>query len=99
MKCADKSGKVSQTFSYMGSHSIEIYLIHFFFAFKFPELGKYLLGLEFYGTSLFIQIMYSIVVSTIIIALCLSVAKIISHSKILSFFLLGKSKVFLICLT
>jgi fucose 4-O-acetylase-like acetyltransferase len=93
-KCANNPNKIFKYFSYLGIHSIEIYLIHFFFAFRFTELGDYLAGVNFYGTSIMIQIIYSIVVSVIVVALCLGVAKIINCSKILSFFLLGKNQSF-----
>ena len=83
-------GRSFKVFSLLGKRSIEIYLIHFFFAFKLTELGEYLAGITFYGTSLLIQIVYSTVVSIIIIAISLGIANVISSSKILSFMLLGK---------
>lgn len=83
-------GRGFKVFSLLGKRSIEIYLIHFFFAFKLTELGDYLVGVTFYGTNLLIQIVYSTVVSAIIITLCLGVTKIIERSKSLSFLLLGK---------
>jgi len=77
-------------FSLFGKHSIGIYLIHFFFSFRLTELGDYLLKVDFYGTSLLIQIVYSIVVSFIIVGLCLGISKILSTGKILNLLLLGK---------
>jgi fucose 4-O-acetylase-like acetyltransferase len=94
IKCADNSSKAFKFFSYLGVHSIEIYLIHFFFTFRFTELGEYLIEVKFYGTSLLIQIVYSIIVSVIITALSLGVAKMINCSRSLSFFLLGKKQNF-----
>jgi fucose 4-O-acetylase-like acetyltransferase len=93
----ERGGKkvgVLNLFSYLGTHSIEIYLIHFFFTFRLTELGDYLIGIEFYGTSLLIQIVYSIIVSMIVIGISLGVYRIISKSKVLSFILFGKKQNF-----
>jgi fucose 4-O-acetylase-like acetyltransferase len=88
--CLNNQSKGFIIFSYLGVHSIEIYLIHFFFTFRLIELGTYLVSIKFYGTNLLIQLLYSIVISVIVIGLSLGVARIISNSKILSFILLGK---------
>jgi hypothetical protein len=82
--------KYFDVFCLLGEHSLEIYLFHFFFAFRLTDFGDYLLGIKDYGASIVIQVVYSAIITIIVIFLSLGIAKIINYSKILSFLFLGK---------
>ena len=78
---------------WLGRHSMEIYILHFFFMTKFPELGDYTIKVfENKGLSpVFVfQFLTSFFESCIIIVLCCIAINIISKSKLLSKLLFGR---------
>ena len=78
----------------IGRHSLEIYIIHFFFLFRIYPIGEFVLeqaNTDGGGRTIFFaQATTSFVASVIIIALCYLVMNIINKSNILSQMLLGR---------
>lgn len=79
----------------IGQKTLYIYLMHMFVSLKIVQLGDYCLWLVQTGKMGFvscfvIQLLYSVVVSYILIRLSLYAAKWIETSKVLSFLMLGK---------
>ena len=78
----------------IGRHSLEIYIIHFFFLFRMYPVGDYVLEQANTNgggrTILFVQIITSFTASLIIIALSYIVMNVINKSNILSQILLGR---------
>ena len=78
----------------IGRHSLEIYIIHFFFLFRMYPVGDFVLRLANADgggrTIFFVQITTSFAASVIIIALCYIIMNIINKSNILSQILLGR---------
>lgn len=91
------SGKLVSCLQYLGKMSLEIYLIHFFFVFRFIPMGEWskhlvTLGGEGMITVMVAQLVYSLAISVIVIFICLIVAACIKKSEILSQLLLGRTK-------
>ena len=82
--------------SFLGRHSLEIYLFHFFFIIHIPFVGKCLVdcaergGFEWTITAMTIELLYSFAVGLIVIGLSLLMARLVSCSKLYSFLFLGK---------
>lgn len=90
------TGKVNEYLQEIGQKTLYIYLMHMFFSLKIVQLGDYFMGLSQtdklgFVSCFVIQLLYSVVVSYILIRLSLYAAKMIETSKVLSFLMLGKS--------
>lgn len=73
----------------MGVHSLEIYVLHIFFYISLPWIGGVLDSLKC-RTSLVLQLVYSLLASSIIIAICFAVISVVSKSSLLNRILFGK---------
>ena len=88
-------GSIIDYFKRIGKETLYIYILHFFFAFKIIQLGDYFIWLSQtskmgYVTCFTLQLIYSILVSFIIVRLTLFTTKLIKTSKILSLLLFGE---------
>lgn len=84
-------------FSYLGRHSLDIYLFHTFFLLNITSIGSYIIScvektnFEMTNTALTIELLSSFVGALIAISLSIVVSSFISKSKLLAFVFLGKS--------
>ena len=89
-------GRIINTLRYLGKHSLEIYILHFYFAFKLPEVGLRVIELSKTGvayditTALNIQLLLSVTMSCVICLLCILTFKILRFSNILSLIIFGR---------
>lgn len=81
----------------MGRYSLHIYLLHGYFQIRNIDFGQYLLSLADKNVnSLSItlcttQLIYTAIITTVIIILCFLAIRFIEHSNILNFLLFGKT--------
>lgn len=74
------------TFSWLGKHSLEIYLTHFLFIFDCIDVID--------GNSPFVvQLFYNLILSLLIIVLSLGISYLFKNSDVLSFLLYGKGEI------
>ena len=89
-------GKVIKAFQYLGKHTLEIYILHFYFAIKFPYIGLFIRNLiqtdVAYNitTALNIQLILSIIVSVIICVLCITTFNVFRISNLVSLIIFGR---------
>lgn len=87
---------INQCVELLGRYSLHIYLLHLYFRIRIIEFGNYLLSLadkNDYSLSITLctlQFVYTIIVTTIIIALCFLTIRFVEHSKYLNYILFGK---------
>lgn len=74
---------------FIGRNSMEIYILHLFFVMPFNEVGLYILNQNNFALSITLQIIYSLVISSIAICLSVGCAKLLKQNKILSILLFG----------
>lgn len=89
-------GKVNEYLQGIGQKTLYIYLMHFFVSLQMFWLGNYCMWLSQtdkigFVSCFVIQLLYSVIMSYILIRLSLYAAKMIETSKVLSFLMLGKS--------
>ena len=90
-------GKMALILSYLGKCSLEIYIIHILFRFAIFDVGDYiyyLVDVEDCRLSMWnftFQLLYSFVVSIVVVSLTLCLMLIIKRSKFLAPILLGRS--------
>lgn len=89
-------GKVIDYFKRIGKQTLQIYILHFFFAIKIVQIGNYLITLVQGGgklclTAFVLQLLISVVLSIVIIEMSLFAGKIIKTSNFLSRLVLGES--------
>ena len=94
IECFTK-GIVVDYFKRIGKKTLHIYILHLFFAFKITQIGDYFLVLSSasrmeFATLFVIQLLFSLVVSLVIVELSLYTGKFIKTSPLLAFVLLGK---------
>lgn len=91
-----RNGWIVKCLQYLGRHSLEIYIIHFFFAIKMPIVGDVVMQMvntdkpKIISTALIYQLMHSITISVIICVLCIVVFKVLKYSSILSVVIFGR---------
>lgn len=90
------SRKLTIILQRLGRYSLHIYLLHLFFRIRIIDLGNYFLSLadkNVYSLSITLctlQLVYTIIVTSIIIALCFLTIRFVEHSKYLNYLLFGK---------
>lgn len=89
------TGRIVNYLQLIGKQSLQIYLIHFFFTFNVPWIGEFSCKLVDMGkieilTNMGFQLVYSLIISSIVICICLLISRIIGESRILSPILLGR---------
>ena len=89
-------GKIIDYFKRIGKQTLQIYILHFFFAIKIVQIGNYLTTLVEGGgkqclTAFVLQLIVSFALSVVIIEMSLLAGKIIKTSNILSRLVLGES--------
>lgn len=82
------SSWIIKKLQFIGKESLSIYLLHYFFLFPITWLRQPMVDMGLGFTPLFV---ISLLVAIIIIAITLGASHIISRSKLLSVFLLGKN--------
>lgn len=90
-----KDNKVVKVFSYMGIHSIEIYLLSNYFIPRCPQMARLiyetsLQANECLATSIFLQLVFGLVLSIYCVLCCLLVMKIVERSHILGLLFFGR---------
>lgn len=76
----------------IGKRSLEIYVLHWFFLPKFPELGTWITGTGSFNENFVITVLLCTVVCLPIIAACMVIATVIEQSDILNFLCFGIRK-------
>ena len=88
-----QNNKIITLINSIGRYSLEIYLIHFFFEFRFPLLGElYINEYKMVGVTgvVFLQLIITSILSALVILLCYIVHNVLKKSELLSFLLLGR---------
>lgn len=75
--------------TYIGKHSMEIYVLHLFFVMPFKDVGSYIITIKDLPQSLTLQITYAIVISSIAIVLSVVSANLLKSNKYLSKLMFG----------
>ena len=70
---------------YIGTHTLEIYLLHYFFIPKLSSVGTYLTNYP----NIIIELLICLILSTLVIGFSLLLGRVIRTNEILSFFLIG----------
>lgn len=79
---------IGRTLQKIGRHTLEIYLLHWFFIPELPRLGQF-----FEKTSnLIVELTTSLILSLLIIACCLFISRVLRASDILAYWLLGAKR-------
>ncbi len=89
-----QKGIVFCIFNKIGGITLEIYLLHFIFLVNLPFLGEFYLkqsGCFGFSGTFVPQLVISVILASLNITLCLLFREILSHSKLLSQLLLGRS--------
>ena len=88
-------GYVIDYFKRIGKKTLQIYILHLFFGIQIIQIGQFFITLAQgskmqFMTAFVLQLLFSIIMSLLIIELCLFAGKIIKTSKLFSFALLGE---------
>ncbi len=89
-----KDNIISRWMNHLGRHSLEIYILHFFFLLKLPAIGDMIAQLANRGgakITFVLGILLSLLIAAITIYFCKVVYLVISRSNILSQLLLGRN--------
>lgn len=78
--------------SMVGRHSLEIYVLHWFFLPRMFPWGKFILGQDSFNCNFVLTAMVCTAVSLFIIAACLVVTKIVQQSNLLNYLCFGVSR-------
>ena len=81
--------KWGNVLSYLGKHTFEIYILHVFFAVRIVQVGDFWLNTNL-PTCLTTQIVYASCASIVAIAVSLTIASFIKHSKLISKLMFGQ---------
>lgn len=82
--------QISNKIMLWGKHTLDIYILHFFFLFSAPCIGDFFLTINHLPTAIVLQFTYAIVVSMFNLFICIALSKIIRKNDILSFIFFGK---------
>ena len=80
-----KNNFFDRTIKYIGRHTLEIYLLHYFFLLPVPTVGSFIITYP----NLILELFVGLVVSLLIIGVCLVVSNIVKTNQILGRYLLG----------
>ena len=80
--------KIGRALQFVGKHTLDIYLLHYFFLPYIPQVGSMLLK----GNNVTLELSIGILLSLIIICICLIVSSILQTSEILAKYLFGMYK-------
>lgn len=88
-------GAILKGLRYVGKHSLEVYILHFYFVLSFPAIGRminqYMLGDSFSkAAGSTVEIVSSVILATVVCTLSLTVARVIRTSNFLSQYFLGR---------
>jgi fucose 4-O-acetylase-like acetyltransferase len=88
-------GAILKGLRYVGKHSLEVYILHFYFVLSFPAIGRminqYMLGDSFSkAAGSTVEIVSSVILATVVCTLSLTVARVVRTSNFLSQYFLGR---------
>ena len=81
----ESSTKLGGVLQYVGRRTLDIYLLHYFFIARIPEIGDYLIM----SNNVVIELSLGFILSIIIIGLCLCISNVIRVSPFLGKYLFG----------
>lgn len=81
-----EDGKLSRVMQYVGRHTLEIYMMHYFFLPQLPVMNQY------FGENqnVLLELITACSISACIVAMCLLCGKIIRNSQFLGHYLFAK---------
>jgi fucose 4-O-acetylase-like acetyltransferase len=82
------SSRIGAFLSYIGRRTLDIYMLHYFFLPKLPELGDWLKSCP----NLAIELVLVLLLSIVVIGISLITSNIIRVSDTLAYYLFGKRK-------
>ena len=82
------SSKIGSSLKYKGRRTLDIYMLHYFFLPKLPDLGNWLKSCP----NIAIELVIVIALSLVVIGISLIVSNIIRVSDVLAYYLFGKRK-------
>lgn len=82
----DADSKLVKAFSYIGKHTLDIYLLHYFFL---PNLNSFKCYFE-NNQQPFFELLTCTIIASLIIAVCLGIQYVLSMSSTLQYWLFGK---------
>ena len=81
----------NRVLSIIGRNSMEIYILHVYFVWRYTDVGKFLLSNhDIWTTNMTFVIVYSLLTSSVAIFLSIIVSRFLSASNILHKLLFGK---------
>ena len=80
-----KSNKIGRSLQYIGKHTLEIYILHYFFLPKLPQIGIFLNSYN----NIIIEFAISIILAILVIIICIIVSNILRLSPFLDYWLWG----------
>lgn len=86
---AKYSEQIPGWLSNVGRHSLEIYVLHWFFLPQMTDWGKYIMMHDSFNSNIVLTTACCLCISPIIIAFCLVIAKIIEQSSWLNYICFG----------
>lgn len=81
----DYSSRLGKALQFIGRRTLDIYLLHYFFLPKLPEVGSFLIS----SSNLIIELFVGFGLSLMIIAVCLCISNVIRISPFLGKYLFG----------
>lgn len=86
----NKENLLTRLFQYLGTYTLEIYVIHFFFKYKIPDIGNIILNYNSFSTSFIIQSVYAIIATSFIIGISTFIINILNKSSLINLLCFGK---------
>lgn len=86
---AKYSEQLPKWLSYVGKHSLEIYVLHWFFLPRMQDWGNYIMMHDSFNSNIVLTSGCCLCVCLLIIAFCLVIAKIIEQSSLLNYLCFG----------
>lgn len=75
--------------THFGTYSLDIYLIHFYFLFKIPQIGEFITttGANWSKVNICCEVIFAIVIAIIISKISIFISRAIFHNTLLKFFI------------